>query len=90
MAGLGKTRSWVVVIWERICRRAASKVGGVGVLVTRARRAVVLAEREENVVGALSVVGVDVGGGRLVVEALEVGGANARSVESAEAGAEDS
>lgn len=88
--GLGKARSWVVVIWERICRRAASKLGGVGVLVTRARRAVVLAERGGNVVGGLYAAGAAARGGRSDVEVIGGGGADAGAVAIAGPGAEDS
>ena len=58
--GLPAARSRDVVIWDRICARAASQSVLVGVLMTRARRAVVLAERGGKA-GAWKVEGVAVG-----------------------------
>ena len=80
--GLAAPRSRDVVIWFRICERAASQSVVVGVLATRARRAVVLAERAGKV-GGRKVEG-------LVVVEVEGWGADAGDVANAGAGAEGS
>lgn len=94
LEGLRETRSCEVVIWERIWARAASQSVVVGVLVTRARRAVVLGERAGKV-GGVNVVGVrvvdveDAGAGRNV-ESVDGGGPVLWAVANAGAGAEAS
>lgn len=84
----------MVVIWERIWARADSQA--VGVVVTRARRAVVLAERGGLVGGWKVEVEVEVevegAGAAMNVEfvEVEVGGTDAGVLGSAGEGAEGS